>query len=45
MCIAYGPGLEGGFNNEDLPFTIEAHNYFDDKLPTGMNFLQSFMLM
>lgn len=35
MCIAYGPGLEGGFNNEDLPFTIEAHNYFDDKLPTG----------
>lgn len=35
QCFAFGPGLEGGFTNNDCPFTIQAVNYFGDPLPTG----------
>lgn len=35
QCYAFGPGLEAGATNNSCPFTIQAVNYFGDKLPTG----------
>src|SRR5690348_5827344 len=35
QCLAYGPGLEGGWTSEPAVFTIETRNSKGDKLKTG----------
>ena len=40
QCVAYGPGLDGGFNNVQATFTIEARDVHGTKLngPDGSEF-------
>jgi filamin len=34
-CVAHGPGLVGGQTYQTLPFTIEAHNCYGDRINQG----------
>jgi len=35
QCVAYGPGLEGGFSGDVAPFTVEVRNSRGERLNRG----------